>query len=396
VGPTRQFPVSAANERATWPALAGADAGPAVPFVDLHASTEAIREDLLPDIEELLDDGAFVNGAAVESFERAFAAACGRRFGIGTASGLDALTIGLRALGLEDGDEVVVPAMTFVATFEAVVHAGGRVVVVDVRDDDACMDPGAAAAAVRTRTRFLIPVHLYGQMADMQALVPLAASHDLTILEDACQAHGAERDGVASGAAGAAAAFSFYPSKNLGAMGDAGALVLDDETAAAKARALREHGETQRYHSEHVGFTSRLDTLQALVLLRKLPFLARWNAERAGAAAFYSESLAGIGDVRLPAIVPGSRHVWHVYPIRTRDPEALRAYLAGRGIATNRHYPEAPHSSAAFAHLRHPAGSFPVAEAIARETLSLPLFPGITEEQLHTVVEGVADFFARG
>jgi dTDP-4-amino-4,6-dideoxygalactose transaminase len=286
--------------------------------------------------------------------------------------------------------------MTFVATFEAVVHAGGRVVVVDVRGDDSCMDPAAVAAVVGTRTRFLLPVHLYGQMADMQALGALAAGHDLMIFEDACQAHGAERDGVAAGAFGAAAAFSFYPSKNLGAMGDAGALVLDDSGAAAKARALREHGETQRYHSEDIGLTSRLDTLQALVLLRKLPFLGRWNAERARAAAFYSESLAGIGDIRLPAIVPGSKHVWHVYPIRTHDPEALRAYLAGRRIGTNRHYPEAPHRSAAFAHLGYPAGSFPVAEAIARETLSLPLFPGITEEQLHAVVEGVADFFARG
>lgn len=369
--------------------------GPAVPFVDLSSSTEAVRSGLLADVAELLDAGAFVNGPAVEAFEREFAAACGRRFGVGTASGLDALTIGLRALGLEAGDEVVVPAMTFVATFEAVVHARGRVVVVDVGEDDACLDPAGAAAAVGPNTRFLLPVHLYGQMADMHALGSLAAKHGLTILEDACQAHGAERDGLGAGATGAAAAFSFYPSKNLGAMGDAGALVLDDEDAASTARALREHGQTSAYHSARVGMTSRLDTLQALVLLRKLPLLERWNAERAQAASFYEEALQGVGDLRLPARVAGARHVWHVYQVRTRGPEALGAYLAGRGIGTKRHYPEPPHLSAAFADLGHPAGSFPVAEAIARETLSLPLFPGITEEQLAAVVDAVVDFFAR-
>lgn len=288
------------------------------------------------------------------------------------------------------------PAMTFVATFEAVVRARGRVVVVDVGEDDAGLDPAGAAAAVGPNTRFLLPVHLYGQMADMRALGSLAAKHGLTILEDACQAHGAERDGLGAGAAGAAAAFSFYPSKNLGAMGDAGALVLDDEDAASTARALREHGQTSAYHSARVGMTSRLDTLQALVLLRKLPLLERWNAERAQAASFYGEALQGVGDLRLPARVAGARHVWHVYQVRTRDPEALGAYLAGRGIGTKRHYPEPPHLSAAFADLGHPAGSFPVAEAIARETLSLPLFPGITEEQLAAVVDAVVDFFARG
>lgn len=370
--------------------------GPTVPFVDLSSSTEAVRSGLLADVAELLDGGAFVNGPAVEAFEREFAAACGRRFGVGTASGLDALTIGLRALGLEAGDEVVVPAMTFVATFEAVVHARGRVVVVDVGEDDAGLDPAGAAAAVGPNTRFLLPVHLYGQMADMRALGSLAAKHGLTILEDACQAHGAERDGLGAGAAGAAAAFSFYPSKNLGAMGDAGALVLDDEDAASTARAIREHGQTSAYHSARVGMTSRLDTLQALVLLRKLPLLERWNAERAQAASFYGEALQGVGDLRLPARVAGARHVWHVYQVRTRDPEALGAYLAGRGIGTKRHYPEPPHLSAAFADLGHPAGSFPVAEAIARETLSLPLFPGITEEQLAAAVNAVVDFFARG
>jgi dTDP-4-amino-4,6-dideoxygalactose transaminase len=380
----------------TAPEASTAERGVVVPFVDLRPSTQAIRGAFLSDVAELLDAGAFVNGPAVELFEREFAEVCGRRFAIGTGSGLDALTIGLRALGLEEGDEVVVPAMTFIATFEAVVHAGGRVAVVDVREDDACMDPAAAAAVVGDRTHFLLPVHLYGQMSDVRALSQLAGRFALTLFEDACQAHGAERDGVKSGAAGSAAAFSFYPSKNLGAWGDAGALVADDEHVAAKARALREHGETSRYHSEHVGLTSRLDTFQALVLLRKLPLLEQWNTERIDAAAFYNNVLEGVGDLRLPATAAGAKHVWHLYAIRTRDPEALGAFLSQRGIGTKRHYPEPPHLSPAFADLGHPPGSFPVAEAIARETLSLPLFPGITEEQLQTVAAGVADFFARG
>ncbi len=368
----------------------------AVPFVDLRPATETIRDALVTDIGELLETGMFVNGPAVESFEREFAAACGRRFAVGTASGLDALTIGLLALGLEEGDEVVVPALTFVATFEAVLHAGGRVVVADVCDADGCMDPAAAADAVGARTRFLLPVDLYGQMADIATLGELASRHGLNLIEDACQCHGGERDGVKAGAAGAGAAFSFYPSKNLGAMGDAGALVLDDEDATAKARALREHGQTSTYRSEYVGLTSRLDTCQALVLRRKLPLLEQWNRERAEVAAFYGDALAGVGDLRLPVPASGAKHVWHVYPVRTRDPEALGEFLGARGIGTKRHYPEPPHLSHAFAPLGHQAGSFPVAEVIARETLSLPLFVGMTQEQLHAVVDAVVDFFAGG
>ena len=368
----------------------------AVPFVDLRPATAAIRSALLVDIGGLLDTGKFVNGPAVGAFEREFAGACGRRFAVGTASGLDALTIGLRSLGLEEGDEVVVPALTFVATFEAVVHAGGRLVVVDVCDADGCIDPAAAAAAVGMRTRFILPVHLYGQMAHTVKLGELAVRHGLSVFEDACQAHGAERDGIKAGAAGDAAAFSFYPSKNLGAMGDAGALVLDDEGAAARAVALREHGQTSTYRSEYVGLTSRLDTCHALVLLRKLPLLEQWNSERARIAAFYGDALAGVGDLRLPVPAPGAKHVWHVYPVRTRAPEALGEFLRARGIGTKRHYPEPPHISAAFAPLGYQPGSFPVAEAIARETLSLPVFVGIRQEQLHAVVDGLVDFFAGG
>jgi dTDP-4-amino-4,6-dideoxygalactose transaminase len=367
-----------------------------VPFLDLGPTSAAIRSQLLAGVAELISSGTFVNGPHVESFEHSFAAACARRTAVGLASGTDALRLGLVACGLEEGDEVVVPAMTFVATFEAAVQAGGRVVVVDVREDDVAMDVAAAAAAIGPRTRFLLPTHLYGQMADVVALRELATRHRVDLLEDACQAHGAARDGVRAGAAGIAAAFSFYPSKNLGAMGDAGALVLDDDETAATIRALREHGQTRRYHSEHVGFTSRLDALQALVLSLKLPFLEGWNAERRQVAEFYGAALSGVGDLRLPVTVDGASHVWHVYAVRTADPASLAAFLARRGIGTNHHYPEPPHLTPAFAWLRLGAGSFPVAEAIARETISLPLFPGITEEQLHAVADAIREYFARG
>ena len=345
-----------------------------VPFVDLGPSHAVVGDEIAADLARLIERGVFVNGPDVEAFEQAFAAAC----------------------GLEEGDEVIVPAMTFIATFEAVVQAGGRPVVADVQDDDAGLDPAAAAAVVSPRTRFLLPVHLYGQMADVRSLGELADRTGIELLEDACQAHGAERDGVRAGGAGTAAAFSFYPSKNLGAMGDAGALVLDDDDHLRKARALREHGQTSRYRSEYVGYTARLDAFQAVVLLRKLPLLGRWNEERRAAAAFYREALWGVGDLKLPLAVHGAKHVWHVYAVRTADPAGLAAFLGARGISTSRHYPEPPHLAAAFSGLGRRAGAFPVAEAIARETISLPMFPGITEEQLEAVAEAIRDFFARG
>lgn len=367
-----------------------------VPFLDLGPTFAPIRASLLADIDELIASGSFVNGPQVESFERAFAEVCGRGAAIGMASGLDALRIALLACGLEEGDEVVVPAMTFAASFEAVIQAGGRPVVADVLDDDVGMDPAAAAAAMNDRTRFLMPVHLYGQMSDVAALREVAARHGAEILEDACQAHGAVRDGVAAGTAGIAAAFSFYPTKNLGAMGDAGAVVMDDEAALAKARALREHGHTSRYHSEYVGYTARLDTIQALVLLRKLPLLEGWNEQRRQLAAWYDEALTGVGDLKLPAAVDGSTHVWHVYAVRSSVRDALGEFLASRGIGTNRHYPEAPHLMPAFAGLGLGEGAFPVAEAVARETISLPFFPGMTEQQQQAVVDATREFFAGG
>ena len=365
----------------------------AVPFLDLGPSHAALKQVVLEEIGELLESGAFTNGPAVMRFEEAFAAYCGVDHCVGVASGLDALRLGLLATGLEPGDEVVVPAATFVATLEAVTQAGGVPVVADVSADDYCLDPAAASAATGPRTRALLPVHLYGQMADMRALAALAERRGLTVLEDACQAHGAERDGLRAGSAGKAAAFSFYPGKNLGAAGDAGGFVSNDGDAAARVRALREHGQTAKYVHALEGWTARLDTIQAIVLSQKLPLLDGWNAQRRLAAAYLSDGLAGVGDLRLPPLAPGSAPVWHLYVVRTADPTALAVFLRERGIGTGRHYPDPVHLTEAYAHLGYRRGEFPVAEALSRECLSLPIFPGIDEAQLAAVVDGVRSFF---
>ena len=365
----------------------------AVPFVDLAPQHQSLKEAILADVGELLDSGAFVNGEPVDAFERSFAAFCGRMFCVGVSSGLDALRIALLAAGIEPGDGVIVPANTFIATFEAVTQAGGVPVVVDSTELDYNIDPASVEAAVTDRTRFILPVHLYGHLADVNALETVADAHTLRMVEDACQAHGASRDGRVAGSVGVAGAFSFYPAKNLGAVGDAGALVTDDEALARAALSLRQHGEVEKYRSVRPGYTARLDTLQALVLLRKLRHLPEWNRQRRDAAAFYAAELDGIGDLRLPPSVPGSDPVWHLYVIRTRDPAALASSLRARGIATARHYPELPHLSGAYAELGLRRGSFPVAERISAEALSLPLFPGISDEQLARVIAGVREFF---
>jgi dTDP-4-amino-4,6-dideoxygalactose transaminase len=372
------------------------EAAPTVPFLDLGLLHRELKAEIVAEFADLVDSSAFTNGPQVREFEADFAAYCGTEHAVGLASGLDALRLGLQALGMRPGDEVVVAANTFVASLEAVTQAGGRPVVVDASEEDYNLDPAAVEPALTERTRFLMPTHLYGQLADMRALTELARRRGLTIVEDACQAHGASRDGIPSGTAGAAAAFSFYPGKNLGAFGDAGALVTGDEELAGLVRALREHGQRRKYVHDVEGWTARLDTIQAIVLLRKLPYLDGWNAERREVAAAYTARLDGIGDVRLPRVPDGSDPVWHIYAIRTADPDRLAGFLRERGIGTGRHYPDPVHLSPAYAWLGHRKGEFPVAEALAAEVLSLPMFPGMTEPQIDAVVAGIGDYFARG
>jgi dTDP-4-amino-4,6-dideoxygalactose transaminase len=370
--------------------------GLSVPFVDLGPANRMVRERILARIQETVDRGDFLNGSAVSEFEQRFAEYLERSHCVGVSSGLDALRLSLLASGLAPGSGVIVPASTFAATFEAVIQAGGRPVVVDVSEIDYNIDADQAQAAAAGGTSHIVPVHLYGQMADMRTLLALAETHGLTIVEDACQAHGASRDGMLAGRAGRAAAFSFYPPKNLGAMGDAGALVTNNEELASRVRALREHGETSKYHHEYVGYTARLDTFQAIVLLEKLPFLDEWNDQRKAAARFYTESLSGLGGLRTPPEPPGSASAWHLYVVRVAEPDDLARFLAARGIQTGRHYPEPVHLSPAYRNLGFAAGDFPVAEALAREGLSLPLYPGVSDAQLEWVCEAIVDYFGNG
>ena len=372
--------------------------GPAVrvPLLDLSASHHELRRDLVTAFEELIDSGAFTNGPQVAELETAFARYCDVPYCVGLASGLDALRLALVAIEPKPGEEAILPANTFVATAEAVVQAGLIPVLADASERDYNLDPDAAAAAVTPRTRVVVPVHLYGQMADMVRLLADARSRGLDVVEDACQAHGARRDGLVAGAAGRAGAFSFYPSKNLGAFGDAGALVTGDELLAARVRALREHGQTARHRHETVGYTARLDTVQAAVLLRKLALLPAWTEERRAIADAYSQALDGVGDLRLPPVAPESEPAWHLYEIRTGRADRLAVFLDERGIQTGRHYPSPVHLTPAFAHLGHGPGAFPVSEALARELVSLPIYPGLGDDRLGAVVAAIQEFFDRG
>jgi dTDP-4-amino-4,6-dideoxygalactose transaminase len=367
-----------------------------VPLVDLAAVHGELKTQLLAAIEAVIDSNEFGAGEAVRTFEEAFARWCGTADCVGVASGLDAVRLGLVAAGLEPGDEVLVPAFTFVASFAAITQAGGIPVPVDVSERDYNLDVEAAAHAAGAQTRFVMPVHLYGQLADMRAVGRLAQDRRLTVVEDAAQAHGASRDGYRPGAESAAACFSFYPAKNLGALGDAGAVVTNDASLADAVRALREHGQREKYRHERIGWTARLDAIQAAVLSVKLSSLDQWNGERRRLAAAYSDALSGVEDVRLPPVPTGSEPAWHLYVVRTQHRDALAESLRRRGIGVALHYPEPPHLSPAFAGLGYGRGDFPVAEALADEVLSLPLYPAMGAAQQGAVVEAIVDFFERG
>jgi dTDP-4-amino-4,6-dideoxygalactose transaminase len=364
-----------------------------VPFLDLSLIHEPLKERILEDIGRLIDSNAYSNGPQVAEFEAAFARFCGTSDCVGVASGLDALRLALIAMNLEPGDEVIVPANTFIATFEAVTQAGGRPVPVDVTTADYNMDVQALESALSARTRCVLPVHLYGQMADLRGIRAVLADRSIHVLEDACQAHGATRTGLRAGVNGDAAAFSFYPGKNLGAFGDAGALTTNDDALAKRVRALREHGQSAKYRHDIVGWTARLDSIQAVVLLHKLGQLEQWNDQRRAAAALYGEYLADAGDLRLPRVATDSQPVWHLYAVRTQRRDELADHLRANGIGVGLHYPQPAHLSGAYQDLGYRSGSFPVSEALADELASLPIFPGITEEQIARVASVVRAFF---
>jgi dTDP-4-amino-4,6-dideoxygalactose transaminase len=362
-----------------------------IPFVDLKSQYESIREEVRAAIDGVLESTQFILGDAVTEFEREFASYVGVRHAIGVASGLDALRLALEASGLGTGDEVIVPANTFIATALGVTAAGAVPVLVDCREDTYEIDPELVERAITARTRAIMPVHLYGQSADMDRILEIAAAHGLDVIEDAAQAHGTRFRGARCGTFGRAACFSFYPGKNLGAYGDGGMVVTDDDELAERVRRLRNYGQSAKYVHVERGTNSRLDTVQAAVLRVKLARLDAWNASRAAHAARYSEGLAGKGLV-LPVVDERSTHVYHLYVVRTGHRAALQRHLLERGIQSLIHYPIPIHFQEAYRDLGKRRGDFPVTERVSDEILSLPMFPELMVEQIDRVVEAVAEF----
>ncbi|HEY0638697.1 MAG TPA: DegT/DnrJ/EryC1/StrS family aminotransferase [Pseudonocardiaceae bacterium] len=366
-----------------------------IPLVDLAAQHAQVAGEVAEGWAQVLARTAFIGGPQVAEFEREFAAYVGARHCVGVANGTDAIELALRALGVGPGDECVLPANTFIATAEAVARTGATPVLVDCVEDTLLIDTEALRTVVTERTRAVLPVHLYGQCAEVEKIVPIAESVGAVVVEDAAQAQGARRHGRGAGTLGAIAATSFYPGKNLGAYGDAGAVVTDDPGMAEAVRLLREHGSPRKYEHPELGFNSRLDTLQAVVLSAKLRRLEAWNADRRAAAARYDALLADLADeVARPVVADGNLPVWHLYVVRVPRRDEVLAALHEAGIGAGIHYPTPVHRTGAFAHLAA-TGSFPVADRTAGQLLSLPLFPEITEEQQRRVVRALAGALAR-
>jgi len=361
-----------------------------VPFVDLRAQARELHDELHEVFESVVSRAAYTLGPECAAFEAAFAEHCGVGFCAGVSSGTDAVRLALQAAGVGPGDEVVVPVNTFFATAEAVSHCGATPVFVDCLPDTANIDAGRIEAALTARAKAIVPVHLYGQPADMDPILELAARHGLAVVEDACQAHGALYKGKPCGSLSLAAAFSFYPGKNLGALGDGGAVTTSSPEAFAAVTLLRNHGEHPKSVHSAVGYCNRLHNLQAGFLAAKLPYLPAWNAARRRAAARYDEQLAVVPGVTPIAVRADVVPVRHLYVVLVDDRDAVRERLRAAGVDSGVHYPTPLHLTPAYAALGYGRGDFPVAEAMAPRLLSLPMFPEISDEQIDCVVERLA------
>jgi dTDP-4-amino-4,6-dideoxygalactose transaminase len=367
-----------------------------IPLVDLSVQHREVADEVEAGFAEVLATGDFVGGKAVAAFEQEYADFVGTRACVGVANGTDALEMALRANAIGSGDEVVLPANTFIATAEAVVRAGARPVFVDVDDDALLIEPVRVAEALTERTRAVIAVDLYGQVAPFEQLPSSLAERGVVVIEDGAQSQGALRHGTPAGRFGRIAATSFYPGKNLGAYGDAGAVVTDDNDLAQHVRLLGAHGSSAKYQHTHVGFNSRLDTLQAVVLRAKLRRLPEWNIQRRAAAAVYDDLLGGTPGLRIPVTLPGNEHVWHLYVVRVSDRDEVLRRARAQGIGASVHYPTPVHLTPAMAEFGAGAGSMPVSEQAAKEILSLPIYPGITEAQQERVADVVRSALGAG
>ncbi len=366
-----------------------------VPFLDLKAHHAPRRAEFLAAIGEVIDSGAFAGGPFVAKFEQDFAAFCDTPFAIGVGNGTDAIWLALLALGVGPGDEVITVPNTFMATAEAISYCGAFPVFVDIDRQTYTMNPAQLEAAISNRTRAIVPVHLFGQIADMDPILEIANRHGIPVVEDACQAHGAEYKGRKAGSLGAAGCFSFYPGKNLGAFGEGGAVVTSNEDLKQKIQALRDHGQSRKYHHSMIGWNARLDGIQGAVLRLKLEHLAENNDRRRAHARAYTQALSSVDGLITPHEAAHGRHVYHLYVIRVAERDRVLADLSDRGVQCGIHYPIPVHLQEAYQSLGFQRGSMPVAERCAEESLSLPMFPELTEEQIDLVVREVRNCVGR-
>jgi len=363
-----------------------------IPFLDLKEPHVELRGELDAAIARVLDSGWYILGPEVEAFEAEYAEYCGARHAVGVANGLDALHLALRAMDVGPGDEVIVPSNTYIATWLAVTHCGARPVPVEPVEATCNIDPTKIEASITSRTKAILPVHLYGQPADLDPIIQIAGRHGLRVLEDAAQAHGASYKGKRIGTHGDAVAWSFYPGKNLGALGDAGGITTNDAALADRLRVLRNYGSRAKYVNDIQGWNSRLDPLHAAVLRVKLRHLDEWNKRRATIAREYLEGLSS-RNVILPHVPPWADPVWHLFVVRHPDRDALQARLSAAGISTLIHYPIPPHRQSAYADLAFPVDAFPIASRIADEALSLPMWPHLRPDQVERIISGLKDYW---
>lgn len=362
-----------------------------VPLLDLNAHHEPFVHEFTNAIQEVIESGAFAGGPFVQRFEQEFAAYCGCKYAIGVGNGTDALWLTLLALGVGEGDEVITVPNTFVATAEAISYCKAQPVFVDADEITFTLDPAELEKCLTPRTKAIIPVHLFGQPANMDPILQFARAYGLFVIEDAAQAHGALYDGRKAGTMGDAGCFSFYPGKNLGAFGEAGAVVTNNTDLAEKIRVLRDHGQSRKYHHTLIGWNCRMDGIQAAVLSVKLHHLDQANLLRRQHASFYNEAFAGIHDVATPVEADYARHVYHIYAIRVQERDEIRRFLEAKGIGCGVHYPIPIHLQEAWRNLGYAEGAFSIAENLAKEFLSLPMFPELTEEQIEYVAHCVSE-----
>ncbi|MDR2017699.1 MAG: DegT/DnrJ/EryC1/StrS family aminotransferase [Syntrophobacterales bacterium] len=360
-----------------------------VPFLDLKAQYLSIQDDIKSAMQEVLEKTAFAGGPFVSQFEKDFAEFCGCREAVGVGSGTDALWVALLGLGIGPGDEVITVPDTFIATAEAISYCGAKPVFVDVEEQSYNMDPSLLEAAITTKTKAIIPVHIFGQTADMDPILEIAKKYNLFVVEDACQAHGSLYKGKPAGSMGNAGCFSFYPGKNLGAYGEAGAVVTNNPELADKMKMFRDHGQAKKYYHGMIGWNARMDGFQGAILGVKLKHLSPWNDSRRRNAAKYSELLSGLGDIVVPKEMSYARHVYHIYAIRVKNRDAFMNSLVEKGVNCGIHYPVPVHLQEAYSSLGLKKGSFPVAEKCADEFVSLPMFAELTDEQIEYVADTV-------